>query len=923
MKLSAFFTLIFIFMLFPGNADTMDFSERETIGRKTTGNTKMIAQNISDNTQGVLTGVIKAIEVEGLSRIDDDELIDLVSFEIGERLDMDSLRKGIRRAFRKKIFIDIRVFSEPYQGGIKLRYVVQEMSLVNKILIRGNERVANSDLKDHIVLKRGDDFNNEMLNGDLGRLLAFYDRKGFTDARVEVRVIATDKPALVNVEFDITEGDPLIIESIDAPVEAGYVMKTVAFSVFDREILDKDVENLRKYYRKQKYLRPAVGPYSFLDGVLTLPVERGPLLRVDFINNKAIRDKELRKSISFMEEGKVTDEVIEDAVERIRSMYVKRGYYHASVAAAVEEKEEIHVSFFIHEGEKVILEEISFEGMNAPLKSVIKLLSLKKGKLYNDNLLSDDIEALKKYYQSRGHLNMDVEDVKRIFQKEGASLKLHFVINEGPQVIIRAIKIIGNQAIRRKKLREVIRIADNSPLNFEVISDARYGILALYKRNGYANASVNVESTIDDNMADVVFTIMENSKHIIGKLILQGNNKTKAKIITRELTFEEGEFYNYDEILKVKQRLYRLGIFNEVSVDAIDTGMKINGNSVKDILISLKEGNPGTVEFSFGYGDYERLRGMFDINYSNLGGYNRQVGFKTELSAVEERYVFHLREPWLFNRSNLPFRVFLSREDTRAINIDTREVLYKIDKLGFLAGVEQEITKKLKSNLFYEYSFTETTDVEEGVILSKEDTGTLGISSVSPSLYYDTRDNPLNPTSGSFQSIVVKLASRAFLSEVGFVKTTFKSLWFIELHKGIIFAFSIGGGVAFSFEDTRELPLVERYFLGGSTTVRGYEHDSLGPKGEDDFPTGGNIFALVNSEIRIPLWKGIGLVTFVDGGNIWKTSSDINEDLRYTVGAGLRYKTPVGPVRLDYGHKISRREDESAGEVHFSFGHAF
>jgi outer membrane protein insertion porin family len=314
---------------------------------------------------------------------------------------------------------------------------------------------------------------------------------------------------------------------------------------------------------------------------------------------------------------------------------------------------------------------------------------------------------------------------------------------------------------------------------------------------------------------------------------------------------------------------------------------------------------------------------MFDISYGNLGGYNRQFGFKTQLSSVEQRYVFHFREPWLFNRSNLPFKVFLSKEDTRAINIDTREVLYKIDKLGFLAGVEQELTKKLKSNLFYEYSFTETTDVEDGVILSKEDTGTLGISSVSPSLYYDTRDNPLNPSSGSFQSIVVKFASRAFLSEVGFVKTTFKSAWFLELYRGIICALSFGGGVAFSFEDTRELPLVERYFLGGSTTVRGYEHDMLGPKGEDDLPTGGNIFALVNSEVRFPLGKGIGLVTFVDGGNVWKTSSDINEDLRYTAGAGLRYKTPVGPVRLDYGHKISRREDESAGEVHFSFGHAF
>ena len=145
----------------------------------------------------------------------------------------------------------------------------------------------------------------------------------------------------------------------------------------------------------------------------------------------------------------------------------------------------------------------------------------------------------------------------------------------------------------------------------------------------------------------------------------------------------------------------------------------------------------------------------------------------------------------------------------------------------------------------------------------------------------------------------------------------------MPLHKRIVFAFALSGGVAFSFEDAQELPLIERYFLGGRTTVRGFEQDTLGPKGQDNLPTGGNVFALVNSEFRISIGKGFGLVTFVDGGNVWRTSGDVTQDLRYTVGPGLRYKTPVGPVRIDYGHKINKKEGESAGEVHFSFGHAF
>jgi outer membrane protein insertion porin family len=169
----------------------------------------------------------------------------------------------------------------------------------------------------------------------------------------------------------------------------------------------------------------------------------------------------------------------------------------------------------------------------------------------------------------------------------------------------------------------------------------------------------------------------------------------------------------------------------------------------------------------------------------------------------------------------------------------------------------------------------------------------------------------------------LKFASKAFFSETEFIKATFQSSWFFELKKGIVFAASFRGGVAHAFGDTEELPLVERFFLGGRTTVRGYSHDTLGPKSAEGDPTGGNVFALINGEFRISLGRGFGLVTFVDGGNVWKVIDDVEPSLKYTVGAGLRYRTPVGPVRIDYGHKLERETGESAGEIHFSFGHAF
>jgi outer membrane protein insertion porin family len=877
-------------------------------------------RNISiDNEHAVIT----AIEVEGLSRIDEEDLIDLICFEIGDVLDMDALRKGIRRAFRTGIFSDIQVLSEQYNGGTRLRYRVKEISVVNKIIIHGNSYIGKKDIKKVFLFREGDDLREELLDRAREKLLAYYDRRGHAEAGVSLNVIDTGKPAAVNIQITITEGEPLIVTSIKVPAEARPHMKTVEHSIFDREVLDRDLKKIGEYYRKKKYIHPEIGPYSFDKGELTIPVAGGPRLTVVFSGNRSIRSKKLEKLLSFIEEGKVNDELVAESAERIRNMYIDSGFYNTVVDAALERKGDIKVVFSIKEGERVVVDQMTFEGMTISESAVMKVLGLRKGKSFNENQLDEDIESIKNFYIALGYIRINIADVKKDFRAGSGKVGIHFIIEEGPQAKIASVDVTGNESIGTGDIFEALRMQEDTPYNLVDIGDARFRLLSLYKRRGFAGAVVNVKSTMEQNEVHLVFQVKENSRYVIGKIILQGNRKTNAKIIRRELTFEEGDIYNHDEIRKVKQRLYRLGIFSEVLIKPVETGDMVEGQPLVDLIIAVKEGKAGSVEFSLGYADYERLRGMFDISYGNLGGYNRRIGFKTEHSWIKERYVFHFEEPWLFNEPDIPMRVSLLKENRRAINLDTRELLYKIDKIGLLVGIEKPLTEKLTLNFGYEYSFTDTKDVEEGVILSREDTGTLGISSISPSLLYDGRDNPFDPRSGSLLGITVKLATRAFLSEVGFVKTTFKGAWYVPLHKRVVYAFSLGGGAAFSFEQAQELPLIERYFLGGRTTVRGYEHDMLGPKGQDDLPTGGNMFALIHSELRFSIIKGFGLVTFIDGGNVWQTSGDINEDLRYTAGAGLRYKTPVGPIRIDYGHKISRREGESAGEVHFSFGHAF
>ncbi|MDH3259120.1 MAG: BamA/TamA family outer membrane protein, partial [Deltaproteobacteria bacterium] len=567
---------------------------------------------------------------------------------------------------------------------------------------------------------------------------------------------------------------------------------------------------IEEHYKKKRYINPVVGPYYFSKGELSVPVNPGPGVQIEFSNNREFSERELEKELTFMENEEVSDESVAETADRIRRLYVSEGYLNAQIAVGVERKEDlIKISFLIFEGEKVILKKIEFTGISIEPEALKRTLPFAENKPFNRNMLSDSRGLIVRFYNALGYLQADVVEIREELQDNGREMHLAYVIAEGPRTIITSIEILGNERIALSDILEALHLDKGGPFNVIDIGDARRRLLSLYRRYGFLDADIDVNQEIDKEKASLIFRIKENKPSVVGKVILSGNRKTKAKIVKRELILTEGERYNYEHLTQIKQRLYQLGIFSEVSIDVLEPGIVKGDEVVKDVLVSLKEGKSGSMEISLGYGDYEKVRGSLGVSYNNIGGYNRQIGFRAELSSVERRYIVNFREPWLFNWEYVPLKIFLIREEKRSLNIETKSVLYKIDKQSFIAGIEKEIADGLKIGLDYEYSFTDTKDVEEDVILSREDTGTLVISSVSPSLFYDTRDNPFNPSSGSLQRIVIKYASKALLSEAEFIKGSFQSSWYFQLMHPVIFAFSLRGGAAYGFGDNEEIPLIE------------------------------------------------------------------------------------------------------------------
>ena len=866
--------------------------------------------------------IIKEIEVSGLSRISREELLYLLDIKTGQLLDKKKVSSGLRRTFKKGVFLDMQVFSEPLKEGVKLKFVIKEVPVVNEVSFEGIENIPKGDIKKEFMFKKGNDFREELLHKARSRMINYYQRRGYPEAKIKLFSSSVNMENAVNLHISIHQGPPIIIKSVKLLEDADIFIRMITGDVFDRERLERDMEKLREHYKKGNYIHPVIGPYRFIDGHLDIPVEPGPKLDIDFKNNKVFGSKRLKKEVPFLENEEVTDEAVSETVNRIKKLYLGKGYYYAQVAAGIERnKDTVKVSFVIFEGEKVILNKVRIIGEEVDSQTVMKIIPFKEGKPYNDNLLEEGNDNLIRFYNALGYLQFEVKDVKKYFSDDGSEISIDFYIKRGPQTRINSIIIEGNKELSRSRIMRAIHIKEGAPYNLIDIGDARYRVLSLYRGNGYIDADIKVTNVMSGGKTSVTFIITENRPSSIGKMIIRGNKKTKTFIIEREFTVREGDPYDQQEITRIRQRLYKLGIFSEVTINMMER--EDENESIRDVLVSVKEGKAGTVEVAVGYGDYEEFRGSFDISYRNIGGLNRQVGFRTELSSVEQRYVLNFVEPWFFNMRSLPLKMFLMKENIRSVNVETRDILYRIKKFSYIAGFEKELINGLRVGLNYEYSFTDTYDVQPGIVLSKEDTGTLAIGSISPSIFYDNRDNPFDPTSGSLHGIVMKFASQAFLSETEFVKASFQSSWYFQLRKGTVYAFSVKGGAAYGFEGTNEVPLIERYFLGGRSTVRGYSNDALGPKDDNDNPTGGNIFALVNNELRVSLWKGLGIVAFIDSGNVWKNAENIEYVLRHTIGGGLRYSTPVGPVRVDYGHKLSRETGESDGEIHFSFGHAF
>ncbi len=642
-------------------------------------------------------------------------------------------------------------------------------------------------------------------------------------------------------------------------------------------------------------------------------------IKITFKGLNAFSNDTLINEMPFYDTGSVTQDSVNEAMQTILSLYHQDGYINATVTAKTWKKQDSYdVLFEINEGDAYEISDVLFEGITIDKDKLKEVMSLQKDRPLNYDIIDDEADAITQYYQSIGFHDVIIDSLGVKLTPESKTAVITIKLTEGPQIKVSRVNITGNTSLSTETITSLIDIEDGDPLDDTNVFDARTRIISHYNKNGYSDVTVKIQTDIKDSTATLTFNIVEGKRYVFGKTIISGNERTKWKVFTDTITHKSGDAFSTTKLYEEIKDLYKTGLFTSVDFSVVD-GV---GQS-KDVVFNVKEANHGVIDYGIGYGEYEGIRGFFDVKYINLGGMNRQISLRTKMSPLNQKYSLGYIEP-RFTSWSLPLSSTISFEKREELDANTREVRYQLEKYTASSSVEKYLATNIKAQLAYEFNLVKTWDVSPDVDISREDTGTLVISSIVPSVLLDTRNNPSNPTDGFLVGASVKLASGLLLSQTNFIKTTGNFNYYNEVFKDVTLALSLRSGIGQGWLQTADLPIVERFFLGGSTSVRGYAQDTLGPKGSKGYPQGGNAFTMTNVEMRFRVIGDFGMVTFMDTGNVWNDFKDFNPfDVKYTAGLGLRYMTAIGPLRVDYGHKLNRAKDEQPGRFYFSIGQAF
>lgn len=530
------------------------------------------------------------------------------------------------------------------------------------------------------------------------------------------------------------------------------------------------------------------------------------------------------------------------------------------------------------------------------------------------DILNDDLENLVLFYQQNGYLEAKITDTLVTIDSTERSVRIDIRVSEGELTSVEGVGVFGNTVFDDTVLLQKSGIKAGDPFRRARIQEATLALLTLYANNGYLEAEVkpDVRINAETHRALIDFNIDEKDRFAIAEIRMEGLNKTRPRVVKRELLFRPGEVIRYSRLLESQRRLYLTGLFQSVFIRPQPPA---SGDSAKkDILIELQESDFTEFNVAAGYGSVEKVRGRIEVFNSNLAGTALKAGLTLRASFIGRGLEASFTEPWTLGlRWKTDLNFLLEYLEEPAFNLTRR---------GGRLVVGRSFGKRSNASLAYRYEDADLSNVQVSTI--PEDIGT-NLRTLTLSLIYDTRDNLFNSTRGTYAEWRNELAGSFLSGTDTFVRSTARLKYFYRLKPSTIIATALDIGWMDFFGTSKDIPLNERFYAGGPNSLRGFGYQLAGPLDAEGDPIGGRLKVVWNLlEIRQAIYRMIGLAIFADLGNVWTQPEDFRlADIRTSAGLGLRANTPIGIVRLDYGINLQPKKGESRQRLYFNMGQAF
>ncbi|MGB8592228.1 MAG: POTRA domain-containing protein [Candidatus Acidiferrales bacterium] len=906
--------------------------------------------------EGRLVAEIRIVDDTG--RVVQDKL-PAMALEAGKPFDMEAERASLRTLYATGRYAQIHVDATSEPDGVRLDFIVHRNLYNNVIRIDGlKEPPTEASALAAMRLPLGEPFRENAVTDGLKRLSDTLREEGLFQAKVE----HTEEPHPENQQMDvivrITPGPRARIGAID-------VVNKSTFS--DKDLLQRTrlkpnskqdvtssrvthgVERLRKKLVGEGYLGTNVaiqrGAYDSASNrlPLILTVTAGPRVRVDVVGVH-FRPGQLHKLLPIYAEGAVDEDLLQEGLRNIRDDLQRNGYFDSDADYAITEDashNERVITYTIKRGVRHRLLGITFSGNHYFRDEILtSRLQLQRSSFasrgkFSQRMVRDDSDSIRGLYQANGFLEAQVKFVvDDDYKGKSGDLYVHFSITEGPQTLVSGLKIEGDHTIDAKTLANVIGSSVGQPYSDSNVAGDRNNILALYYNDGFPDAQVEGQATpgAEPNRINVVFRITEGPQIDVLRVLITGYVHTRYGVIARQVQVKAGGPLREGDVIDTQRRLYNLAIFNRVQIAPQNPQ---GTDPEKTVIVAVEEGKRWTLGYGLGF-EVQRLAGsssnptgttlnasprvIFEIGEANVDGRAQSISLKVRASTLQYRAVLSYTASNFLANPHYSLQLTTYADKSQDVNTFNSE--------RYEAAAQFVDTLTPSTSLLYRYFFRHVLVDANSLKISPDEIPLFSqptlISGFGVSWLHDRRNNAADATKGSYNSVDLSVAEKKFGSSASFLRAFVQNSTFTPFGRSFVFARAFRFGVEQTLPGTTpdEIPLPERFFAGGGQSIRGFGLNQAGPRDPDTgFPVGGLALLEFNQELRFPLklpyiGNRVGGTFFYDAGNVY---TDINHislhsappsltDLNYlshTVGAGLRYATPIGPVRIDFGYQLN------------------